>query len=341
MTKENKNKIRNFISRFYRHHNLSDSDNLVELGLMNSLFAAQLTMFLEQEFEIQMEIREQFFEKFNSIDTICSLIDEHIEDSTGSHVYQLPNGLKVEYLNKTDADHFYEDIFVKQSYLSNGIELRDGDCVFDIGANIGLFSLFALQRNKGITVYAFEPSPLTYKALQKNLNAYKDQVHLFECGISNKEGSGTFTHYIHSSGMSTFHPNEDQEMESLRNIITNATNVKEDKEHLVALSVNDRLQSEIFTCEIRTMASVLGEHPIKIIDLLKIDAQKSEWEILRGIPDEAWPKIRQVVMEIHDLNNRVSEIEKFLGDLNYQVHIEQDVLYKGTNHFNLYAIQNN
>jgi FkbM family methyltransferase len=47
--------------------------------------------------------------------------------------------------------------------------LRGGDCVLDVGANIGctslLFSQFARQ------VFSFEPSPTTFRLLQKNLDA--------------------------------------------------------------------------------------------------------------------------------------------------------------------------
>lgn len=41
--------------------------------------------------------------------------------------------------------------------LSN---LRDGDVFFDIGANVGLFSLAVAKKNSTVTIHAFEPIPL-------------------------------------------------------------------------------------------------------------------------------------------------------------------------------------
>jgi len=45
---------------------------------------------------------------------------------------------------------------------------------------------------------------------------------------------------------------------------------------------------------------VLREHGVEQIDLLKIDAEKAELDIINGIDDHDWPKIKQIVLEIHD-----------------------------------------
>ncbi|HEX8185323.1 MAG TPA: amino acid adenylation domain-containing protein, partial [Blastocatellia bacterium] len=70
--------------------------------------------------------------------------------------YELPNGLVIIHHNKNETEFLYREIFEEQVYLKHGISLREGDCVFDVGANIGMFTLFASQLCKGGTVYAFE-----------------------------------------------------------------------------------------------------------------------------------------------------------------------------------------
>jgi hypothetical protein len=50
----------------------------------------------------------------------------------------LPNGMKIFCLRKEEVSILYEQI---QEYFKNGIELYEGDTVFDVGANIGLFTL--------------------------------------------------------------------------------------------------------------------------------------------------------------------------------------------------------
>ena len=55
----------------------------------------------------------------------------------------LPNGLKAAYISRNDLFFLYHEIYEQQSYLQHGIHLQPGDTVLDVGANVGLFSLFA------------------------------------------------------------------------------------------------------------------------------------------------------------------------------------------------------
>lgn len=47
--------------------------------------------------------------------------------------------------------------------------LRDGDVVYDIGANIGVYSLYAAKRQKKCRVYAFEPAAQNFARLMRNV----------------------------------------------------------------------------------------------------------------------------------------------------------------------------
>ncbi|HEY0901291.1 MAG TPA: FkbM family methyltransferase [Micavibrio sp.] len=62
-----------------------------------------------------------------------------------------------------------------------------GDVLFDVGANVGVFSLYA-ARHRNVMVYAFEPSPLNFATLCRNvaLNKLSDQVSPFCVALSDK-----------------------------------------------------------------------------------------------------------------------------------------------------------
>lgn len=54
-----------------------------------------------------------------------------------------------------------------------------GNIFFDVGANIGIYSLYAAQKINNIQVYAFEPDPLNFISLLKNIeiNSLSNIIH--------------------------------------------------------------------------------------------------------------------------------------------------------------------
>ncbi|CAN0151235.1 unnamed protein product, partial [Ectocarpus sp. 13 AM-2016] len=49
------------------------------------------------------------------------------------------------------------------------------------------------------------------------------------------------------------------------------------------------------------------------IDLLKIDVEGAELDVLLGIEQQDWPKIKQVVAEVHPVGDRVTRACELLG----------------------------
>ena len=62
-------------------------------------------------------------------------------------------------------------------YFTNNITIQNGDTIVDVGANIGLYSCYAVKR-ADCQVYAFEPSVFNLELLAKNvyLNSLSDKV---------------------------------------------------------------------------------------------------------------------------------------------------------------------
>src|SRR4051794_18303432 len=55
------------------------------------------------------------------------------------------------------------------AYDFGDLDLRPGDVVIDIGAHVGIVSIFLAKRFPGVRVLAFEPLPRTFAVLQANL----------------------------------------------------------------------------------------------------------------------------------------------------------------------------
>ena len=49
---------------------------------------------------------------------------------------------------------------------------------------------------------------------------------------------------------------------------------------------------------------MIRAHSVSRIDLLKINVEKSELDVLRGLAPRDWPRIRQMVIEVDQLEDR-------------------------------------
>ncbi|BAZ40750.1 methyltransferase FkbM family protein [Calothrix sp. NIES-4101] len=99
-------------------------------------------------------------------------------------------------------------------------------------------------------------------------------------------------------------------------------------------------QIERVNCQLRTLSDVLREHNIQQIDLLKIDVEKSELDVFLGIDEQDWQKIKQVVVEVHDIDGRVEKITELLNNHSFStVILGQEPIFKGSNIFSLHALR--
>ena len=81
-----------------------------------------------------------------------------------------------------------ETYFTKEPETIEWMEtFKEGDILFDIGANIGLYSIYAAKR--GTRVIAFEPESQNYAILNKNvyLNNLQDKIMCLNVALSNKD----------------------------------------------------------------------------------------------------------------------------------------------------------
>jgi acyl carrier protein len=72
---EAKKKIRSFLSRYLRETDFEDDRDLFASGLLNSLFAMELVLFVEEDFGILVENDDLDLANFCSIDAIWRFIE--------------------------------------------------------------------------------------------------------------------------------------------------------------------------------------------------------------------------------------------------------------------------
>ena len=263
---------------------------------------------------------------------------------------ELSNGMKIFCLREEEVPVLYEQI---QDYIKYGIKLHEGDIVFDVGANIGLFALWIYQKyHKDISIYAFEPIPAIFNVLRANAQRFdSEKIKVFPCGLSQKSKSMTFAYHPNATMLSTAYQEDLSELQNqlkqavIRNIKKAPKSVRWLRwfpsflrSMLIQNLLEKAFQTEQITCQLKTLSEIIREHQIEQIDLLKIDVEKSELDVLLGIEDRDWQKIKQIVVEVHNLEHRLQKITTLLKEKGFrEIKVEQEPLFKGSNVFNLYA----
>nr|UZC79447.1 KrmR [uncultured bacterium] len=287
----------------------------------------RLVAYLVPDLETAYPIRQQLHLQHDGTVT---------EDQTS---YDLPNGMTLYYQNRSETDFMYREIFEDHCYLRHGISLPQGSCVFDVGANVGLFSLFVHQACPNAQVYAFEPIPDIFDLLRINTALYGVNANLFAGGLASTNRQDRFTYYPHVSILSGRFADAAAEQEVVRTFLLN-----EDTAHIPEAMLQDmleeRLTSQDITCEFKTLSAVIQENQIDTIDLLKVDVEKSELDILQGIAPHDWPKIKQMVLEVHDdAAGSFQKVTQLLDTHGFEYVIEQEEMLKDTNLYSIYAKQ--
>lgn len=75
---EIKEKVKSFLSKYLKQVEVKDSEDIFALGYVNSLFAMQLVMFIEKEFNISIENSDLDLDNFRSINSITEMIEKKV-----------------------------------------------------------------------------------------------------------------------------------------------------------------------------------------------------------------------------------------------------------------------
>ncbi len=199
------------------------------------------------------------------------------------------------------------EIFLMETYCPKGMEIKDSDIVIDIGANMGVFSIYAALKAKHGKVYSYEPFKPHFKRLLLNikLNNLKN-IFTFEIGVSGKSGKKDLFISDLSSGMHSLIPNKNSK---------NKTSI-----------------------ECTTLENIFKENKIKKCDFLKMDCEKAEYDILYSTPKNIFKKIKKISLEFDNIDDKKNcfKLKELLESNGFEVkingaHQHQGILYARKN----------
>jgi predicted RNA methylase len=98
--------------------------------------------------------------------------------------------LDVSTIDRNDADtqYIYNEVFKSRIYHFERMRLPAHPTIMDVGANVGLYALWAHQRYQPRTICCYEASPRTFACLQDNIRRLvrpeTAEVHTFNRAIA-------------------------------------------------------------------------------------------------------------------------------------------------------------
>ena len=185
---------------------------------------------------------------------------------------RLANGLIVHSVPRDLAPFVYYEIFLRQCYTAGGFyRPMETDVVIDVGANIGMFSLFVSNSAPGITVHCFEPAADTRERLQHNVdaNGLNDNVTVYPFALSDAH----------------------RKQELVDGVTTCDRSL---------LRAHRSLGVSVGSVECITLEDALEYADAEQIDFLKLDVEGAELDILESIQAKSWSRIKRLALEFHE-----------------------------------------
>lgn len=220
------------------------------------------------------------------------------------------------------------------TYLRHGVTVGPGDVVLDVGANVGVAAAFFGAQCEAGVVHCFEPVPPVFELLRQTASRVPACV-AHAKGMSSRPGTATITYYPGAHAMSGLYADVERDREVVRTALRSAGL----SEHEVEEQLRGRYEPRELTCELTTVSAFLAEERLERVDLLKVDVERAELDVLAGVEERDWRKVRQVAIEVHDEDGRAARIAADLDARGFRVAVDQDPRMRGTAVRMLYAVR--
>ncbi len=177
---------------------------------------------------------------------------------------RLRRGDRIHLQEHTDLKTFWQ-IFLRRVYR---VESSDR-IIIDLGANVGLFSLYAARQAPDARIFAVEPFPATFNRLTEVVREHNltKRISCLNYAVTGEAGTRVM---------------RDDSLPSQQRALAPAG------EHASGTAV-----------KAKTLSQMLQENTLHRVDLLKIDIEGGEYEVLLSIPPEVLRTIRRIALEYH------------------------------------------
>lgn len=189
----------------------------------------------------------------------------------------------------TAGDEFIIDEIWNRETYSRHLP-ADSQTIIDIGAHIGVFTLFAAVVCPKAAIYSYEPTLDNYELLNKNIeqNNLSGRIQSYQLGIAKGNGKRVLNIDIHNTGGASMVWGQEWE---------------------------EKIRMDCISLE-----EVFKQNHIDKVNFLKIDCEGAEWEILYS-SQNLLQKIDVISMEVHsdEKERKLIELQQYLESNNFEV----------------------
>ena len=205
---------------------------------------------------------------------------------------RLKNGFTIAAPCDVELIELFQEIWIDRCYAPWPLRLGPDDTVIDIGAHVGVFTVWAATQYPASRIVAVEPLPDSFAVLRKNCQDSRlTTVDLLQSAC----GSRTGTAQLYSRGPT-----------SMNTLYT-----------IDALGSSFRALSNV---PVISLDDLLERFQIERPSLLKLDCEGAEYEILMNASDTTLRRLRHIVMEYHiGLNSQSPQaLARFLNEKGFE-----------------------
>ncbi|KTD42527.1 FkbM family methyltransferase [Legionella oakridgensis] len=262
------------------------------------------------------------------------------------------------FVNEFEVQFLIYEIFHQLTYLSDFLTLHPDSVIVDVGANIGIFSLFAIsQCNGNAQIYSFEPIPATFQCLEKNLASHKNIAKIYNEGISNVTNDcyRDFTLFGKDFATATYRK-KDKLLSNYAPLLNYTTLLEITKttnktlyyqlkyllfmrHYLVKKNYKKQTLETKVRCKLTSLSHFIETNQLNRIDFLKIDVEGAEMDVIKSIHPKQFSMIKQCSIEVHNIDNRVATLADFLREQGFSIKVCKNPMFEslGFNHHMVYA----
>jgi FkbM family methyltransferase len=197
--------------------------------------------------------------------------------------FRLRNGQIVELF--ADGRFILNEIYLDRVYDVAGADLATCSRVLDLGANTGVFALYATSMAPNAAVYCFEPDPRNFEVLNRNLKLNQVAGQAYPFAVAGRSGSA----YL-QAGSSVEH----------------------------SLSANSADGQKIECVDLSRVFELAG---VTRFDFAKIDVEGAELEIFDLCPNDILRRIRAMAVEWHHSVEALQALRERLRKIGFEAEI--------------------